>query len=230
MSTSRGRGGRRGAKSAHYSRRNSNQNWVIKSSIEQQGSQLCSSSLNSGENDEVLPVIVTVKEPISIDPQGSQLSEFVRKPHQNPIYPEGSQLSFSSSLNSGEDVEVLPVMEKVQEPISEFVRKDKIPHQNRRNSKRVSRNRRAYGVNGNFKKKSESSREVVGVLSSRVEEKLSGDSVEKVEGSGLCNDADGVWTRLDELQLGAEEPELSTEQLRINDQAQEDEVKPISLD
>ncbi|KAH0643688.1 hypothetical protein KY290_033274 [Solanum tuberosum] len=218
MSSSRGGGGGRrggGAKSAHYSRRNSNQNWVIKSPIEQQGSQLSSSSLNSGEKDEALPVIATVQEPIS---------EFVRedrKPHRNPIYPEGSQLSSSSSLISGENVEeVSSVREKVQEPISEFNQKDLKPHQNRRNSKRVPRNRRAYGVNGNFEKKSEdeeSSREVV-------EDKLSGDKeeegVEKVEGSGI-ND---VWRRLEELQLGAEEPELSTEQLRINDQAQEDEL------
>ncbi|KAL3329789.1 hypothetical protein AABB24_033912 [Solanum stoloniferum] len=214
MSSSRGGGRRGGAKSAHYSRRNSNQNWVIKSPIEQQGSQLSSSSLNSGEKDEALPLIATVQEPIS---------EFVRedrKPHRNPIYPEGSQLSSSSSLISGENVEVSSAREKVQEPISEFNQKDLKPHQNRRNFKRVPRNRRAYGVNGNFEKKSEdeeSSREVV-------EDKLSGDKeekgVEKVEGSGV----DDVWRRLEVLQLGAEEPELSTEQLRINDQAQEDEL------
>ncbi|TMW94620.1 hypothetical protein EJD97_010011 [Solanum chilense] len=186
MSNSRG-----GAKSAHYSRRNSNQNWVIKSS-----------SLNSGEKDEALPVIASVHEPTSL---------FVRE-DRNPIYPKGS------SLTSGETVEVSSLTKKVQEStISEFNKKN---HKNRRNSKRVSRNSRAYGVNGNFEKKSEdeeSSREVV-------EDKLSGDKeekgVEKVEGSSI----DDVWRRLDELQFGAEEPELSTEQLRINDQAQEDEL------
>ncbi|KAM3379650.1 hypothetical protein P3S68_012064 [Capsicum galapagoense] len=35
---------------------------------------------------------------------------------------------------------------------------------------------------------------------------------------------DDVWARLEELQLGVEEPELSPEQLRINDHAQEDEL------
>ncbi|CAN4077261.1 unnamed protein product [Withania somnifera] len=107
-------------------------------------------------------------------------------------------------------------MEEVQEPISEFTQKDQRTHQNCMNSKRVSRNGRA--------KKSEdeeSSIEVDGILTSCVEENLSGDSVDKAEGSG---DVDDVWRRLEELQLGAVEPELSPEQLRINDQAQEDEL------
>ncbi|KAK4349594.1 hypothetical protein RND71_032349 [Anisodus tanguticus] len=147
--------------------------------------------------------------------------------HQNWVIKSPIDPQLSSSLNSGKNLEFSPVIQ--EEPISEFSPKDQKTHHNRRNSKRVSRNRRAaYGeVNGNLEKKPESEESCrdMSVLSSCVEEKLSCDSVEKVEGSNLHNnDVDGVWRRLEELQLGAEEPVLSPEQLRINDQAQEDEL------
>lgn len=189
--SSRGRshGGRGGGKSAH-------RNWVIKSPIDQQDS---SPSLDSAQNHQ--PVRGGVQKSII---------ESVLKPHQNPIDPKVEEPNSDFfhqeqvSQDSGKNLEFS------EEPI----RKNQKPQKNRRNSKRVSRN--------SGEKKSEdqgSSREVVGVLSSCVEE--------KVEESGLGDD---VWRRMEELQLGAEEPELSNEQLRINDQAQEDEVKPISLD
>ncbi|PHT39791.1 hypothetical protein CQW23_18645 [Capsicum baccatum] len=204
MSSSRGAG----RKSTHQNSRrrlhHSNKNWVIKSPLDPQGSQLSSSSsssFNSGKNHELSHVIATVQEP-----------------HQDSIDSQGSQLS--SSLNSGKNLEFSPVIATSQEPISEFIRKEQKPHQDSINQK---------GKNLEFspvteEKVQESTLEFVS-KDRKPYQNSTGKSVEKVEGSGLCNDdVDDVWRRLEELQLGAEEPELSPEQLRINDQAQEDEL------
>ncbi|KAL6954908.1 RBR-type E3 ubiquitin transferase, partial [Sarracenia purpurea var. burkii] len=47
---------------------------------------------------------------------------------------------------------------------------------------------------------------------------------ERIEGPDSIKGVDYIGRRLEELQVGAEEPELSEEQLRINDQLQEDEL------
>ena len=52
---------------------------------------------------------------------------------------------------------------------------------------------------------------------------------ERSEVSESSEGMDGVFSRLDELQLGMQEPELSEEQLRINDELQEYEVINIYL-
>ncbi|XP_059656843.1 uncharacterized protein LOC132303553 [Cornus florida] len=151
-------------------------------------------------------------------------------------------------------------------PVSEFATETPKSAPNRRNSKWVSRNRRARVVKPRFVEKSE-----VGYSNSSIEEKdrdgnllalkidpngettelgsssshkedeehkeedekgrdrhVSGSKNEldgeTIEGSDSKKDVDNIASRLEELQLGAEEPELSEEQLRINDQLQEDEL------
>ncbi|XP_060179808.1 uncharacterized protein LOC132609713 [Lycium barbarum] len=134
---------------------------------------------------------------------------------KSPIDTQESQLGSHKYEDFSPEIATTTTTVEKEEPNLEYIQKDqKPPHRNRKNSKRVSRK-----VNGNLEKKPES-------FVDKVEKKLQGEesyrdvcvvekSVEKV---------DDVWTRLEELQLGAEEPELSPEQLRINDQAQEDEL------
>lgn len=151
----------------------------------------------------------------------------------------------NSELNVEHDHLEQPTTTPPTKPVSDFVTRNQKYRQNRRSPRWVQRNRKPQVVKPEFVKKSEVSslgvdekndekredfRDGLGEESEKgasASEVVEGkDEVEeKVEGSGLNDeDVDVVQKRLEELLLRAQVAELSEEQLRINDQAQEDEL------
>lgn len=159
-----------------------------------------------------------------------------------PNGPDSPALPYSSS----QPERVEPTASTSHSKPPNFIPNPKKP----RNPNWVSRNRRGPLVKQQFVKKSEvgSSNDQVG--SGRIVETATGQQEEHEEkeeeeekeriaiGVGVAGEDVGasesrkshedddydVVSRLEELQLGVQEPELSDEQLRITDQAQADEV------
>lgn len=152
-----------------------------------------------------------------------------------------------ASSSSHENLEQATTTAAAAVSASEFIPNNQKNQQNRRNYRGGgTRGRRPHTIKDQFVKKSE-----VGSLNSdeKSEEREadSGDEVgfklekesnvdETVQENGVkeeikqgsdLDEADDVKKRLKKLVLNAEEPQLSEEQLRINDQAQEDEVNSI---
>ncbi|KAL3497867.1 hypothetical protein ACH5RR_040599 [Cinchona calisaya] len=121
-------------------------------------------------------------------------------------------------------------------PISEYVQKGQKHHQNRRNSRWGLRNRRGpQMVKAQFVRKDEKKEDSGDGIGLELEKEsiIHGEVVEeKNQESGLNEEEEveeeevgDVQKRLEELLLlSGEEAELSEEQIRINDQAQEDEL------
>lgn len=146
------------------------------------------------------------------------------------------------SLSSRENLEP-PTTSAAAVSFSESIPDDGKSNQNRRNSRWGPRGRHPRTIKQQFVKKSE-----VG-FSNRVEKRDEGEADSGEKGPGLkleeCNDeevvqesgvnqegkqvsdldkAEDVQKRLEKLVLSAHEPKLSEEQLKINDQAQQDEL------
>lgn len=152
-----------------------------------------------------------------------------------------------ASSSSHENLEQATITAAAAVSASEFIPNNQKNQQNRRNYRGGgTRGRRPHTVKHQFVKKSE-----VGSLNSdekseereadsgdevgfKLEKESNGDETvqengvkEEIKQGSDLDEADDVKKRLKKLVLNAEEPQLSEEQLRINDQAQEDEVNSI---
>ncbi|KAI3860971.1 hypothetical protein MKW92_007012 [Papaver armeniacum] len=122
-------------------------------------------------------------------------------------------------------------------PISDFISTSSKSSSIRRKSKRIGRNRSARVVetpNSHMGTSDFSKEEVVAEEHDVIESEKSGDGFasetmidhreQVIEGSSSFEEVNCISSRLEQLQLSAQEPKLSEEQLTINQQLQEDEI------